>query len=176
MKALNIIAALTLPLGGVVAAHAYGPEEMPATPHQEKVVEGTTSDLFNKLDSNRDQLVSLAEAHPVSALSKNWSRYDGNGDGSLDPREFSAFEQSAANAANTTGMSPATPTENEMPATRHQEQALQGDLAKRLDKDGDGLVSRQEAQAEASVASNWNRLDKNRDGRLDARELAHTNQ
>lgn len=176
MKALNVIAAIALPFGSVFATQAYAQQEMPATPHQEETVKGTMSEQFRKLDNNGDSLVTMAEAQAVSALSKNWNRYDSNGDGSLDPQEFSAFEQSPANAANTTGVASTAATDKGMPETAHQKQALEGELVDRLDRDGDGLLSRQEVEAEASLAANWSRLDKNRDGRLDDKELTQSRQ
>ena len=41
-----------------------------------------------------------------------------------------------------------------------------------LDKDRDGFVSREEAAAVPDLLEAFERLDRNRDGRLDARELA----
>ncbi|MGH8196432.1 MAG: hypothetical protein ACREQ8_18860 [Woeseiaceae bacterium] len=71
-----------------------------------------------------------------------------------------------------------TPEEQEsrhgIPATPHQEQAtreVKGDLFKQLDKDGDGEISQQEAQAEAQLSDNWDQFDRNDDGKLDSREL-----
>jgi Ca2+-binding EF-hand superfamily protein len=63
-----------------------------------------------------------------------------------------------------------------MPSTRHQEQAVGDDLLGQLDEDGDGMISQEEAEAEAQLSDNWDRLDRNRDGQLDARELDRSNQ
>lgn len=177
MKPMTAIAALTLSLPGVAQAQESASQEtMPATPHQEEAVKEVTSELFGKLDQDRNDLVSRTEAESVPALSESWTRYDENGDGSLDATEFSAFEQSSAGTAHTTGVAASAQTETDMPATPHQEEALQQELVDRLDRNGDGVVSRQEADAEASVAADWNRLDKNRDGRLDEQELTQSRQ
>lgn len=65
--------------------------------------------------------------------------------------------------------------QQEMPATPHQEQAtreIKSDLFKELDKDRNGSVSRQEAQAESSLVAGWSQYDRNGDDRLDAQEFS----
>lgn len=147
-------------------------QDMPATPHQEQATREIKSDLFKRLDDDRDGSLSRQEAQAESSLAAAWSRYDRNGDDRLDGEEFSRFESSAGSAA---GADPelrqAGRTEADMPATRHQEQAVRDDLIEQLDKDGDGGISQQEAQDERRLAANWDRLDRNDDGKLDSSEL-----
>jgi EF hand len=137
-------------------------EGIPATPHQEQAAREIASDRFKQLDVDRDGSISEDEARADPSLSGSWNDLDGNGDGSLDMEEFSASaaETSAAGA-----------TKADMPATRHQEHAVQGGLMKELDEDGDGAISQQEAEAEAQLSDNWDQLDRNADGKLDSREL-----
>lgn len=63
--------------------------------------------------------------------------------------------------------------------TPHQEDVLRNigdDLLGRLDQDGDGSISRQEAQAEPSISDKWSEYDQNSDGMLDHQEVAAIDQ
>ena len=51
---------------------------------------GSYDKQFNKLDKNRDGMISKEEAG--KKLSKDWSKADANSDGNIDKSEFSAFE------------------------------------------------------------------------------------
>lgn len=42
----------------------------------------------------------------------------------------------------------------------------------KLDKDGDGILSRSEGKRNKEVAKSWNKLDVNKDGKLDAMEFS----
>lgn len=42
----------------------------------------------------------------------------------------------------------------------------------KLDKDKDGTISRKEAKSDKELSKNWDTLDANSDGKLDAMELA----
>lgn len=42
----------------------------------------------------------------------------------------------------------------------------------KLDKDGDGVLSRSEGKRNKDVAKSWNQLDVNKDGKLDAMEFS----
>lgn len=131
------------------------------------------SDLFEQLDQNRDGAISRQEARTKPSLVSSWSKYDRNSDASLDPEEFSGFEEASASSA--AGTQPGR-TEADMPATRHQEHAVRGDLVEQLDEDGDGVISQEEAQGEARLAARWDQLDRNADGKLDSRELERLEQ
>jgi hypothetical protein len=179
MKATTFaIAAFVFSLHGTAAAQqTAAPEEsetpqgIPATQHQEEAVREIESNLFEQLDKDGDGSISQQEARAHSQLSESWNRFDQNGDGSLDQEEFSDFEQSTALKDEAAAGGSRGQTEQGIPATRHQEQAVQDDLIGQLDKDGDGFISEQEAQAEAQLSDNWDSLDENRDGKLDSREL-----
>lgn len=180
MKSMTIMTAagILLVLGTADAQETdasaeAGQQEMPATPHQEQATREIESDLFKRLDADRDGSVSREEAQAESSLVAGWSQYDRNSDDRLDAQEFSRFEASntSSAAAEDPELGQAGRTEADMPATRHQEQAVRDDLIEQLDKDGDGGVSQQEAQDEARLAANWERLDRNHDGKLDSSEL-----
>lgn len=169
----SVTAAGLLLVLGTAGAQQAKPvqQDMPATPHQEQATREIKSDLFKQLDDDRDGLVSRQEAQAESSLAAGWSQYDRNGDDSLDAQEFSRFESSTSVAAEDPELGQAGRTEADMPATPHQEQAVRGDLIEQLDKDGDGGISQQEAQDEHWLAANWDRLDRNDDGKLDSSEL-----
>lgn len=62
-----------------------------------------------------------------------------------------------------------------IPASPHQEQAVReigSDLFTRLDANGDGSISRSEAEAEAELTRNWSEYDENGDQQLDHTELS----
>lgn len=61
-----------------------------------------------------------------------------------------------------------------IPATPHQAgtaREVESELFERLDKDGDGVVSREEAQGSAMLSDNWSQFDQDGDGALDEREF-----
>ncbi|MCU7907160.1 MAG: hypothetical protein KZQ76_15260 [Candidatus Thiodiazotropha sp. (ex Epidulcina cf. delphinae)] len=49
-------------------------------------------DVFGKLDSDADGVISSEEASANEVLYKGWESADANQDGSVDAAEFSAFE------------------------------------------------------------------------------------
>lgn len=179
MKAtITVFAASLLTCQGAVAAQqTESPEEMeraegiPATPHQEQAAREIESDLFTQLDEDGNGLISRQEAEGVATLSDNWSQYDHDADGALDAAEFSQFAQTTDAQHEVAQTGERRSAAEGMPATPHQEQAVEGDLVGQLDGDGDGVITRDEAQAEDRLADNWDRYDENGDGQLDAREL-----
>ena len=180
MKAtIFVIPALVLSFQGAVAAQqtatpepgATQQETPPPTPHQEEVTREVTSENFNELDQDGDGSISKEEAQAESTLSDNWSELDQNGDGMLDSEEFARLEHSTAAGEQVAGAGAHGEMEEGMPTTRHQEQVVDEELIGHLDKDGDGMISQQEADAEAQLADNWEQLDENGDGMLDSREL-----
>ncbi|MFO7286971.1 MAG: hypothetical protein LOD94_11235 [Gammaproteobacteria bacterium] len=62
-----------------------------------------------------------------------------------------------------------------IPVTQHQEEALRdidSQAVRMLDKDGDGSISRQEAEGEPSLSARWGEYDRNSDDVLDSTEIA----
>lgn len=180
MKAISTLgAALILSFNGTVAAQQMAtPDEqatqtgIPATQHQKqtaKEVQG--GELFKRLDQDGDGQISQQEAQAESTLSDRWSNLDENADGRLDSQEFSAFE-SRTDVQGEATVGAGGQTQEGMPASPHQKEAVEDDLLGQLDKDGDGRISEQEAQVEAQLSDNWELLDENEDGTLDSRELS----
>ncbi|HEX7080434.1 MAG TPA: hypothetical protein VF329_05425 [Gammaproteobacteria bacterium] len=153
-------------------------EGIPATRHQEEAVREISSDLFERLDEDGDGAISRQEAQAEPSLTASWSRYDRNGDDVLDSAEFSEFDTSATSSAEggdaETGQS--GPTEEGLPTTRHQQEVVRDPRVEQLDEDGDGAISRQEAQGDARLSAEWDQLDQNGDQKLDATELARLEQ
>ena len=66
-------------------------------------------------------------------------------------------------------------THRGIPATQHQKETakqVKSDLFKQLDKDGNGQISQQEAEANSTLSKSWSTFDENGDGRLDAQEFS----
>jgi Ca2+-binding EF-hand superfamily protein len=93
----------------------------------------------------------------------------------LDEQELSGVHESSTSSTQTEGLA-GVGTKADMPTTRHQEHAVQGDLIKQLDTDGDGKISQQEAEVEARLSDNWDEIDRNGDGKLDSNELDRVDQ
>lgn len=166
-------------LGTVHAQQAETPEEeaegIPATQHQEEALRDVSSDLFNRLDANRDGAISREEAQAESSLSGSWNEYDQNGDQKLDQSEFAAYNKSSTETEDVE-IAQGVPTVEGVPVSPHQQQAIREQLVEDLDKDGDGGISQSEAQGESALISEWDQLDRNDDGKLDSSELEELEQ
>ncbi len=189
MKATTMAAAASLLFwhGAIAAQQTATPEEtdaatatpqetepaegMPATTHQQEAAREVESELFEEIDEDGNGLISRQEAQGEPALVDSWSQYDEDGDGSLNSQEFGQFAQTTAGQEAVARAEERRGATEEMPATRHQEQAVEDDLVGQLDRNADGVISEDEAQADARLADNWDQYDEDGDGRLDAREL-----
>ena len=180
----TILAASILSFQGVALAQESGTESgqeprpeqeprqgIPATKHQTQTMDEIKSERFSQLDKDGDRSISREEAQAETKLTENWSTYDEDGDGSLNVQEYSEFERSSA-SGDSTGMLGIGETEQDMPATHHQQQSVGDDLLGELDSDGDGAISKDEAEGEARLSGQWDQLDRNSDGKLDAQELS----
>jgi Ca2+-binding EF-hand superfamily protein len=98
---------------------------------------------FQKLDADGDGKISRAEAASNQGLAKYFDQIDTNHDGFLTPAELQAQRAKRAAAK-----------------------------LKAVDKDGDGRISRAEAEAKAPhLAKNFDRLDVNKDGFISKDEI-----
>jgi Ca2+-binding EF-hand superfamily protein len=157
------------------SAESQSRQGIPSTPHQEEAMKEIKSNALGKLDTDRDGLVSREEAQAKPGLSDKWSSLDQNADGQLDAEELAKVE-SKSHTGHDTASATATRSTEDMPSTPHQKEVVGNDLLGELDEDGDGMISQEEAEAEAQLSDNWDRLDRNRDGQLDSRELDRRDQ
>ena len=62
-----------------------------------------------------------------------------------------------------------------LPTTPHQEEVtreVQSETFGKLDKNGDGVISQEEGQAETALVKNWSEYDRNHDQQLNVEEFA----
>lgn len=103
-KALELIAGAAIATTVGLASAQMTPS-MPSSPSS-KTDPGTaatsstatSNDVFIKLDTDKDGVVSKKEASKNKALASKWDTLDTNKDGKLDQGEFAAFEASDAPA------------------------------------------------------------------------------
>lgn len=144
---------------------------LPTTQHQEEALRELGGDLLGRLDTNRDGSISRAEAQSETALMEKWDEYDRDRNQMLDRNELSAYQSSQSQSAEGEIDVAAGETVEGLPASPHQQEALRGELVELLDEDGDGKVSRDEAQKRSSLVENWEELDQNGDDVLDSTEI-----
>ena len=100
-------------------------------------------------DTNGDGMISRDEAKALPRIAKHFDEIDANHDGQLTADELRAFHQKM-----------------------HQlHMAKGGGWFKKLDTDGDGRISRAEAQAAPRLAARFDDIDANKDGFLTPEEL-----
>lgn len=129
-------------------------------PQKSKVQPGRHAALILQLfDRDKDGSLSRQEAPPRLAENFKWA--DRDGDGQLDRHELTQLLQGPSKLA-------AIPEKAE-PGRRAGHQLVVGDLLRRLDKNQDGKISKDEAQG--PLAGGFRKLDSNQDGLLDRREL-----
>ena len=108
---------------------------------------GHMAERLKAADTNGDGLISRDEAKALPMLLKNFDQIDTNRDGQLSGDELRAFHQ------------------------QHRA-AMAAEHFKRLDTDGDGKVSKAEAQANAPrLFAHFDKIDANGDGFITPEEL-----
>ena len=101
------------------------------------------------LDINADGLITLDEAQVHPRFAARFGDVDANRDGQLDQAEMNAHREKMRTEMHSRGE----------------------ERWKAADKDGDGLISRDEAAAMPRMAEHFDRLDANTDGRVSREEM-----
>ena len=125
-------------------------------------------DLFTQLDTNKDGFVSEDEVEgSKKALFERLVRVaDENGDKKLSKDEFAKGTQKSTEAKPPLAGEPGRPGRGGGGAFNVKE------ILSRLDKNGDGKISKEEAPG--PMKENFDRLDANKDGNIDAEEFARS--
>src|SRR5688572_8347115 len=117
-------------------------------------------DLWGRLDTDSDGLISATEADADTTIDGNFDAMDTDDDGFISDTEYRTFakmdaSQGAANAAPHSAV-------------------VQRDTWSRLDTDGDGRISATEADADVGIDGSFSAMDSNGDGFVtDAEFRAH---
>jgi len=127
-------------------------------------------DMLARLDANKDGVVTKAEA--IAAADARFARADTNADGKITQDEVEAkraamrakWQQRRIAQGDQAG-DPAKPAHAGMHHHGHH-----GDMTKQLDGNGDGIVTK--AEAEAAATAHFDKMDANHDGRIDQAETA----
>jgi Ca2+-binding EF-hand superfamily protein len=162
---------------GVLAADPPKGDAAKLSPKMLELIKGTPEDFIKHFDKNKDGVLTKDELPP--ALADRFDMIDANGDGKLDRKEIAALlERLKARFENadtaktkpapekTKPADPATPPK-EAPAT-----SSRGNPAdfERLDKNADGRLSRDEVKG-TPYEEHFDEIDANKDGKIDLREF-----
>ena len=104
---------------------------------------------FKQADTNGDGMISRDEAKALPMIAKHFDEIDANHDNQLTADELRAFHA-------------------KMHEGRHAKAA---ERFKKLDTDGDGRISRAEAQAAPRLAERFDAIDADKDGFVTPEEL-----
>jgi Ca2+-binding EF-hand superfamily protein len=141
----------------VSAAPAQTPEKKPLKkPPIGELLKQSPDDFIKQFDKNKDGFLDKAERPPF--LAGVFERVDADGDGRLNRAEVTALLQAARQMA----------LKGPFPPKGDVETIING-LLKQQDADMDGQISRQEAKNR--LGDGFAKLDQNRDGFLDRKEL-----
>ena len=141
-KSVLLAALVTLAPAALLAADPAAPAGAPRGEGQ----------WFNRLDTNHDGVITKDEATAASdaRTAKMFDKLDANHDGMVTQDEVRAAGE----------------------ARREEMKAEAVARFKAADKNGDGLLSKEEAAAMPMVARNFDALDTNKDGQVSPEELA----
>ena len=110
---------------------------------------GAMAARLKQADTNGDGMISREEAKALPRIAKHFDEIDANHDGQITADELRAFHQQMQGGKG-----------------KHR-----GGMFKKLDTDGDGRISRAEAQAAPRLAANFDAIDANHDGFITPDEM-----
>ena len=148
MKYVAILTALGL---ASAASLVFADDATPPQPGEHHG-RGHLMEKLRAADTNGDGLISRQEAAALPMIAKNFDAIDTNHDGQLSMDEIKAYFQA-------------------------QRQAKAAAWFKKIDTDGDGRISKAEAQANAPrLYAHFDQIDTNGDGYITPEELAAARQ
>jgi len=121
---------------------------------------GMRGAMMKRSDANKDGVITRAEA--IAEADARFDTMDANHDGTVTAAERTAMRQAMRDRMTAAGK---TPLEGRDGARDGGRKMARGG------PDGDGVLTR--AEAEARAAKRFDRMDANHDGKLDATELAN---
>ena len=98
-KSLEVIAGAAIAAFAGLAFAQISPPPPSTPPSSPSTDAAGSGDVFTKLDTDKDGMVSKKEASKNKALTAKWDTLDSNKDGKLDQGEFAAFETSGSSPA-----------------------------------------------------------------------------
>jgi Ca2+-binding EF-hand superfamily protein len=149
-KSVLMAALVTLAPAALLAAD-------PGTPHTKHMGPRGEGEWFQRLDTNHDGVITKDEASAASTerITKAFDKLDADHDGMITQAEMKAAAESR----------------------REEMKAAMAERFKAADKNGDGLLSKEEAAASMPrLAQSFDRLDTNKDSQLSPEELAAARQ
>ncbi|MGB6056563.1 MAG: EF-hand domain-containing protein, partial [Burkholderiaceae bacterium] len=137
------------------AAAPTAPAAKPMSPAERQArMERHFDAYFSKLDKDGDGAISRDEAAADKRLAKDFDGIDANHDGKLQKSELQAHREALRKAM-------------------QQRRAEYAAKLKAADTDGDGAISKAEAQAAGldGLVKNFDQIDTNHDGKIDRNEM-----
>jgi Ca2+-binding EF-hand superfamily protein len=131
------------------------PKKLP--PLVQEVLSLTPEEFIKRFDKNNDGLLSKDELPPFAA--KGFEKFDSNGDGYLNKEEVAAMLPVLRKLMSGSGG----------PALGNTPDEIVENLLKLMDTNKDGKISREEAKGK--IAEDFDKIDQNKDGYLDRKEL-----
>jgi beta-lactamase regulating signal transducer with metallopeptidase domain/Ca2+-binding EF-hand superfamily protein len=166
VKKTTSMAVTVAALSAVAGAQAQSPQAPAPTPVDGQPIRLTAEQMVKNNDLNGDGIVTKEEAEQAGkSLNKLWAMYDMDGDGRVDVEEI---RRATADMAVGTALQKITGS-----AEGHVYMVDPAKVVASNDLDGDGIVTRDEAvKANKALLGLWDNYDLNKDGKLDAKEIA----
>jgi len=110
---------------------------------------GAMQDRIKQADTNGDGMLSRAEAAALPRILKHFDEIDTNHDNQITAEELRAYHEKM----------------------RGEHEKTRGEHWKKLDTNGDGKISKEEAKAAPRLAERFDQIDTNKDGFITPDEL-----